>query len=234
MGYAIVTPNYSLAGSNSSPFPHCIHDGFDAIQWVYDHKERYNLDSNNLGVFGESAGAHIAMMVAYSNVDSLVIPTKYVIDIYGPSNLYRLSKTSTIDSLSAIIEKIPSTIIKDKLDIIQYLYGFDPKLDTLKAKYFADQNSPIFNLSSLAPPTLVIHGKEDQIVPINQSMELISTFEALQVYHEEHFLTGVDHAFIGATSLQKDSVQHWIYDFIVKYYDANNSNTKAPTTIQNL
>lgn len=242
MGYLIISPDYTLAKEDNSPFPNCIYDGFDVIQWVYDHKTEYKLDMNNLGVFGESAGAHIAMMVAYSNLRPLPVPIKYVVDIYGPSDLYKLSQSSTIDSLNVILEKIP-TSLKNKLDISRHLYGFDPKSDTLRAKSFADQNSPISYIPPQAQPILIIHGETDRVVPVEQSFILIETLDSLGINHEDHFLSGVDHAFIGASHIQKDSIQCWIFDFVIEHYsyptlgstqDANNNNTKAPTIIQNL
>jgi acetyl esterase/lipase len=64
-GYAIISPNYTLAREGVSPFPDCIRDVFEVMHWVENNAETYQFDLRNVGIFGESAGAHISMMVAY-------------------------------------------------------------------------------------------------------------------------------------------------------------------------
>ena len=87
-GYAIVSINYTLASARQSPFPGCIIDGYQAIEWIKNNKDTYGFDLNNIGVLGESAGAHIAMMLAFTDPGDLDLDYqrtnfKYVIDVYG-------------------------------------------------------------------------------------------------------------------------------------------------------
>ncbi|MEJ0031628.1 MAG: alpha/beta hydrolase [Bacteroidota bacterium] len=74
-GYTVISPNYSLAGKERSVFPECILDVYDAIDWTKDNASRYDLDTTHVGLMGESAGAHIAMMIAFP--DSTLLPSKY-------------------------------------------------------------------------------------------------------------------------------------------------------------
>lgn len=224
-GYAIVSPNYTLARKNSPPFPNCIVDAFDALEWIELNSEKYNFDMNNIGVFGESAGAHIALMLAYSGnkfkPDSNArIKINYVIDAYGPSFLEGLFDMPRMDTLDMILEKLPEKIRK-KVDLTEKLFGFDPYADSLRTITYMDNYSPINYVNKNAPPTLIIHGSNDRLVPLSQSEILKHSLDSLNVESRFHILKGVDHAFIGINSKQRSDVQKWIVEFVEKHTSVN-------------
>ncbi|MGL1885615.1 MAG: alpha/beta hydrolase [Reichenbachiella sp.] len=221
-GYTVVAADYTLARDGISPFPNCIVDGIDALKWVEDHAAMYKLDINNIGVFGESAGAHLSMMVAYADHELFTnspsqSKLRYVIDVYGPNDLYQLYRAPNIDSLSKVLDKIPLNI-GDKLQIASTLFGFDPAEDSIKTYNFAMLHSPITYLDEKAPPTLMIHGTLDRIVPIQQTFTIKSKMDSLKIENKFHPLQNTDHAFRGAIDQQKDSIQTWIIDFVLQHY----------------
>jgi acetyl esterase/lipase len=64
--------------------------------------EKYNFDTNNIGLFGASAGAHLSLMAAYTpdntfigspELSSYSAKVNYVIDHYGPVDLNKLFHT---------------------------------------------------------------------------------------------------------------------------------------------
>lgn len=221
-GYAIVSINYTLAHSDQSPFPDCINDAIDAVIWIHNNTTLYNFDTNNVGLFGESAGAHIAMMVAYGNriqysKDKAPVQFNYVLDIYGPNQLTGVYHTPTVDTLYSVLGKFPSRI-QARLDIAKYIFGFDPKQDSIRAMDMMEKYSPYNLITKSAPPTLIIHGDQDRIVPIDQSISLQSRLDSLGVENEFHIVKGADHAFVKATPEQKTELQKWIVDFIKNHY----------------
>ena len=220
-GFVVISPNYTLAESGKSPFPTCVEDALDVMKWVEEHAEEYKLDLQNVGLMGESEGAHLAMMAAYANGKEFGIsysyPINYLVDVYGPVDLKALYTDSEIrKELEARIQNFPAPI-KKGLDLSQYLFGFDPQSDTTKAWAFAGIHSPISYVESSAPPLLMIHGDIDRVVPYRQSVQLQAKADSLGIVNEIHKLEGSDHAFIGATEAQKDSVQKWIGDFVLQY-----------------
>ena len=224
-GYTIISPEYALAKDGKTPFPECIIDGFDAINWIENHADSLNLDLNNFGIMGESAGAHIAMMNTFSKPENLGLTHKstdldYLIDIYGPNDLWNLYHSTTIDSVEKIVHKLPSSIQED-FDIAKVLFGFDPEKDSLRALEFTNRLSPINYLSIKVPPTLIIHGDKDILVPIEQSINLQRKLDSLNVANELHILKDVNHAFAGASKEEKDSIQTWISNFVIQQYNEN-------------
>lgn len=221
-GYTVISPEYTLASSGKSPFPSCIIDAYDAVDWVLKNADEFHLDVSNFGVFGESAGAHIALMVAYCDPAQYMsgyrqFPFDYVVDIYGPSDLRGLYESALMDSINKTIEKLPISLAK-RLDISSQLLGFDPNSDTLRAYKFMETYSPIHYVNAQAPTTLVIHGDEDLLVPVEQSIALKNSLDKVGVLTELHIVKGVNHAFIGATTDQNKEIQSWIVDFITKQY----------------
>lgn len=221
-GYAIISPEYTLATRDKPPFPDCIIDAYMSLQWIRRNADEYNFDLENIGVFGESARAHIAMMLAYAEEDNFGlddsgIDLRYVVDVYGPSDLNELYNSSLVDSLRTYLQRLPEKL-EDRLDVTHYLFGFDPEEDTAKRKEYATLYSPISYINRSVPPTLIIHGKLDQIVPIEQSKSLKILLDSNQVENDFHLLRGMDHAFRGASKQQKDSVQSWVVDFIEEKY----------------
>lgn len=221
-GYAIISPNYTLAREGVSPFPDCIRDVYEVMYWVENNAETYQFDLENVGIFGESAGAHISLMIAYDSSKkytdkNFTYPLRYVVDIYGPNELQGIYHQHTVDSMNALIEELPEPI-KSSLNITEYLFGFDPKSDTLRATEYLIKNSPIEYVHENIPPTLIIQGDEDLIVPLDQSIGLSQKLDSLNVTNHLHIIPEANHGFIGATKNQKEEIQNWIYEFIVGYY----------------
>jgi len=221
-GFAVASLSYTLAEDGISPFPQNIKDIIEAINWLKSQGEEYSIDTNRIGLMGESAGAHLALMLtfhAYADEHPEWSRPKidYLVDIYGPTEMKHLFLSETLDSLNSFARKLPS-VLGEPLDIIQNLMGFDPKKDSLKANKFMRDYSPICFLKSELAPLLIIHGDEDQVVPIEQSRQLIARMDSFNLNYEYHELAGVNHAFIGASDAQMDSIQNWISTFILKQY----------------
>lgn len=221
-GYCVISPAYTLAKDGQSPFPHCIVDAYDVLSWLERNAEQYQLDLSNVGVFGESAGAHIAMMLASTSAETFgssasSIKLNYLVDIYGPADLDMLYHGPTLDTLGTYLNKLPVSI-QERLDLSQKLFGFNPQTDTLRAEELMKTYSPISYLSENIPPTLIIHGNADRVVPIEQSIEFKKRLDELQVPNEFYTLENVDHGFIKANKQQRKNVQNWLSDFVKKQY----------------
>jgi acetyl esterase/lipase len=63
-GYAVASINYRLSGH--AVFPAQIEDCKAAIRWLRAHAEEYSLDPQRFGVWGSSAGGHLAALVGTS------------------------------------------------------------------------------------------------------------------------------------------------------------------------
>ncbi len=64
-GYTIVCPDYRLV--SQAVFPACIHDAKGVIRFLKANGAAYHIDPERIGVLGNSAGGHLAAMVALSS-----------------------------------------------------------------------------------------------------------------------------------------------------------------------
>ena len=68
--YVGVAIGYRL--SREAIWPACIHDCKAAIRWLKANAKKYNIDPERIGVFGHSAGAHLAVLLSTSGgIDEL-------------------------------------------------------------------------------------------------------------------------------------------------------------------
>ncbi|MEQ9402896.1 MAG: alpha/beta hydrolase [Cyclobacteriaceae bacterium] len=220
-GYAVVAPEYTLATKEKSPFPHCLVDAHDVIGWIRENAEKYHFDMENVGLFGESAGGHIAMMTAYANPELFEakpqnVRINYVVDIYGPTDIPGLYNAQAIDSIKMLLAKLPAPLERH-LNISERIFGFDPDQDSLRADQFMKKYSPVNYVTINSPPTLILQGTSDILVPLEQSKKLKTILDQNKVQSELHILENVNHAFIGASKEQSDSIQQWVTAFILKH-----------------
>ena len=141
------------------------------IRWVKSHAKDYSIDANRLGLFGASAGGHLASLAAVTNP-----PTDGRQDA----------------SVSAVGVFFPPT------DFLNFGgKALDPRKDgrlnqILKGLAFRDSNvdisdqrireqsvriSPARLTTKQAPPFLVIHGDADPVVPLQQSQTLVAALK---------------------------------------------------------
>ena len=139
-----------------------------AVRFVHAHAADYGIDTNRVGVSGISSGAHLSLMIAGSP-DS---PVNAVAAIAPPTDLANWGKPGfvlTDDPLMAMF--IPAL-------------GIDPKGPRSDIEATAKKLSPITYVNSKYPPTLIVHGDEDKIVPLQQAQALDQALTKAGVDHQ--------------------------------------------------
>jgi len=73
-GIAFASVNYRFRVDNDSlGVMRCIEDATDFIRFIRSHSNNYNIDSDHIGCYGESAGAGISLYLAFH--DDMAIPS---------------------------------------------------------------------------------------------------------------------------------------------------------------
>lgn len=165
-GYMTATVSYRLL--KDGPYPACAEDITDAVQWFYKNGEKYGYDSDRIALIGGSAGAHLAMLAAYEwkkpgvTNDTLFVSAnrhriKAVVDIYGPVDL-----TTEYSRSHELVTKF-----------LGHTYSEAPELFS--------EASPDFYLDKNDPPTMILAGTSDNLVPISQSDNLKVSLDNLGI-----------------------------------------------------
>lgn len=164
-GYITATVSYRLL--KDGPYPACAEDITDAVRWFFRNGEKYGYDPDRVALIGGSAGAHLALLAAYewknqaTADDSTYAPEQHriqaVVDIYGPVDL----TTGYARTHPLITAFLANT------------YEQSPELYR--------QASPVHYLNRNSPPTMILHGTSDELVPISQSDMFKTRLDSLGV-----------------------------------------------------
>jgi acetyl esterase/lipase len=197
-GFTVVSPSYRLA--SQSVFPACIHDCKGVVRFLKANSEKYHIDPERIGVLGNSAGGHLAAMVAMSaNCSEMEgdvggnteysSAVKAATIFYAPTDLIALLRNDAneaitnlsgteVDHTGKSMDHVITQILgytepgKSLLDLNQLLESGDTHHPDWKYIELAKKCSPITYVSADCPPMMILHGGKDPLVPIDQSERL--------------------------------------------------------------
>lgn len=183
-GYALASIDYRY--STTAVFPPQIQDCNQAVQFLYDHAAKYNLDKNRIAVIGFSAGGHLASLMALSNnndVKEFYPPGKKInfkikcaFDFYGPSDLVMLATN-------------PDTSVNNERNPVSILLGAMP----VDRPDLAKVASPVTYVDKNDPPFLIVQGEKDESVPNTESKILSSWLTLAGVPNKLIIVPGAPH-----------------------------------------
>jgi acetyl esterase/lipase len=193
-GYVVASVEYRLSGE--APFPAQIDDVRAALRFLRSNAAAYHINPDKVGIWGGSAGGHLAGLAAASCGASFGAPAA------GPSECtqafvgwYGVYDFTTIDS-----QRTANLAAGTKPD--PTANGAIEKLLKCEGAACADamaKASPVTYVDKSDPPMLLIAGDKDQTVPYQQSVEMNDRLKAAGVTSELIIIPDVDHSFIGKT-----------------------------------
>jgi acetyl esterase/lipase len=153
--YFAVSINYRLSAQPA--WPGQIHDCKAAIRWLRSKAEERNIDANRIGVWGPSAGGHLASIIATSS---------QVRELEGecgsPNHESDVACCVAFCGPSDIVTLAESTAIEDHLTRILGASSAESR-ELLKLA------SPVTHVTPDDPPFLIMHGTADPMVSIKQA-----------------------------------------------------------------
>ncbi|WP_134682681.1 alpha/beta hydrolase [Brevibacillus migulae] len=160
-GFVVASVQYRL--TSEAIFPAQLEDVKDAIHFLKTNASNYNIDPNKVGLWGDSSGAHLALLAGLEALGAGGNPcdVQAVVDWFGPTELLSMSKYPSVfdhDSPHSPESKLVGGAIQEN-------------------KSRAKEASPIEYVRPGAPPILIMHGDADDVVPYEQSVEF---FRALR------------------------------------------------------
>jgi acetyl esterase/lipase len=210
-GFAVARIDYRLGFEAS--FPAAVNDGHAALRWLGKFANQLNLDASRIFFWGSSAGAHLAGLVINTFDDPFFEGTNGAekspdLKVAGFVNWYGAMELNTIvRPMDGTDESIPE------------LFRFPPEYFNLGSARWKDQEwlekaSPVTYISEKTPPTLIVHGDADTMVPIQQAKVLQEKLELFKVPHEFVVVEGGNHAWMGLPQQQIDALVDQALDFM--------------------
>ncbi|AZA82532.1 alpha/beta hydrolase [Chryseobacterium lactis] len=220
--YAVISINYTLL-NDSTHFPLPLEDTKDAIRWVRKNAEKYNFDTNNIGLFGASAGAHLSLLAAYTPDNTFIgspelstysAKVNYVVDHYGPADMNKLFHTRLGTIPVALIGMVSKKIVSLQQGLVKGLSGYDIQKDQDRAIDYLKTISPV-TYAADGVPTLIVQGNKDKIVPLSQAKKLHRKLNRAKVQNSLVIIDNGVHSFSTTDKAGLDKITDQTVDFIV-------------------
>lgn len=164
-GWVCVSVDYRL--SPSFRWPAHIQDCKSALIWTKQNIADYNGDADFIVATGGSAGGHLSALLALSPNDAAFQPeqpdadtsVQGLVTIYGVHDFTNSRNQRLHEDLDKVLaEKIIGLPVMGNEDLYQ-------------------QASPLYRVTEQAPPTLIVHGASDTLVPVAESRCLYEAFK---------------------------------------------------------
>lgn len=158
-------PNYQLID--------CYDDCADAMDYILAHAAEDRIDTEHVYIIGESAGGHLAGMLAclYPNGDFR----------FRTAFLYN----SVLDLADCPVwtQRVP-------------VHTEHPALKNLSLRQRAEYLSPVHQAHNALCPVVLIHGQSDTTVNLYHSERMYDSLEKLGVMCDLHIIEETSHAFL--------------------------------------
>lgn len=164
-GYTV----YAVVHGSQPKFtiPEITQDMHRSVRWIRSHAAEHGVNPDKLGVFGGSAGGHLSLTLATQG---------------GPGDP---AAKDPIDRASSAVQAVacffPPTDFENWSGPGDTQVGvgkvgrafhpaFGPRSETLEERLkLGPEISPIHGLKATTPPTLIMHGDKDGLVPLYQA-----------------------------------------------------------------
>lgn len=157
--------------------PEILEDMHRAMRFIRTNAERFGVDPDRLGIFGASAGGHLSLMQGMAGakgdpgakdpVDRASSRVQAVACFFPPTDFFNYGKPGEDALGRGILANFAAPFDFQE---------FDPKRKVFvevegeeKVNEIGRKIAPISHVSDDDPPTLIIHGDADKLVPIQQA-----------------------------------------------------------------
>lgn len=176
-------------------YPTTLLDAQRALRLIKARAAEYNVDADRVGVFGASAGGHLAAMLS-TLYDLELLPEPP----YEPDSVDRESARPAFSLLLyPVIDLTDDSVTHagSRTNLTQD----DPNL-------FAPL-SPQLHVTTQTPPAFLVHGTNDRLVPVQNSLLYYEAIVGAGVPAEMHILADGPHGFGMATQFDNETAKEW-------------------------
>ena len=209
-------PKYSI--------PEIVEDVKRAVRYIRYNAKNYGINSNQIGITGASSGGHVALMVATTGdngdkgsrdpVDNVSSGVQACAVFFPPTDFLNYGQNGFNASASQVI--LRQTGLSAAFDFKRWndtTRTYVSISDVDAKKEIARQMSPSNFVSPDDPPTIIIHGDADRLVPLQQSELIIKKFEEAKVANKLIVKSGAGHTWRNSEVDEKNFVS-WFDQYL--------------------
>ncbi|TCI51545.1 alpha/beta hydrolase [Exiguobacterium sp. SH1S21] len=212
-GYAVVSVDYRL--SEEAAFPAAISDVKAAIRYVKANAEKYNLDPENIVVWGDSAGGNLAALAGTSSNDEYLngdneenleysSEVQAVVDWFGPLEFLKMDEQFEAAGVTPKMGATSSDSSPESKYIGENITENVEQTEKANPANYISKDDPYF---------FIQHGTADQNVPTQQSIDFAEKLKAV-LGEEKVSLTLLEGAGHGGEQFDAEENVQLVFEFL--------------------
>jgi acetyl esterase/lipase len=217
--------------------PEIVQDVNRAVRFIRYHANDYGIDPGRIGVTGASAGGHLSLMLgtaggpgdpdAKDPVDRVSSRVQAVACFFPPTDLLNYGASGR-ELLHARDHGKPFRPAFDFRELDKETNLWVPVTDTHRLREMTRQISPLYHASPDDPPTLIIHGDADALVPLQQSERFVEALKKAGVEARLVVKPGAGHGWLSLT-LDMTQIADWFDQHLARPAGAKPEPPTPPT-----
>ena len=204
--------------------PEAIADVNRAVRFIRYHARDFHIDPRRIGVTGGSAGGHLSLMLGVAGdrgnrrstdaVERTSSRVQAVACFFPPTDFLNYGAKGKIAfAEDGVLADYRAAIDFRRLDKRTHRLEHITDKDQLTKLY--RQVSPLTHVSADAPPTLIIHGDADKLVPIQQAELMVERLKKEGVPAELIVKKGAGHGW-GGMDKDMPAILSWFDKYLKK------------------
>ena len=160
-----------------------------AVRFIRYHAKEYGIDPDHIGITGGSAGGHLSLMQGMAGdlgnpkapdpVDRVSSRVQAVACFFPPTDFFNYGKPGENALGRGILAGFRAPFDFHEFD--KTTNHFVPIVDEAELQKIGRKISPAYHASSDDPPTLIVHGDADKLVPIQQAETMVEKLKGAGV-----------------------------------------------------
>jgi len=203
--------------------PEILEDMHRAVRFIRYHAGDYHVDPQRIGITGASAGGHLSLMQgvagkegdpkARDRIDRASSRVQAVACFFPPTDFLNYGEEGKVALGRGTLSGFKAPFDFQEFD--SKTRAFVLITDETKRQEIGRKISPVYQVTGEAPPTLIIHGDADKLVPIQQADLMIARLKKAGVPAELVVKKGASH---GWPDLDKDlkTIADWFDRYLRK------------------
>ena len=193
-----------------------------SVRFVRYHAKDYDVDPQRLGITGGSAGGHLSLMQglapkapkadAPDPVDRVSAQVQAVGCFFPPTDFLNYGEANH-NAIDDVLKPFMGAFDFHELDA--KTHKLEPITDRKRIEALEKEISPAYFVSKDDPPTLIIHGDADKLVPIQQAHLVIDKLKELNVPAELVVKPGAGHGW-GDIKPDMEKIADWFDKYLAK------------------